>query len=63
MSLLTLLVVVIVVSVVLWAVRTLLVAFDVSNPMAGVVMVIAVVVLLLFALTELGLIAGRVFHL
>lgn len=55
MDLISLLVVVLVVCIVLWAVSQLLAAFGIGNPIRGVVIVVTVILLLVWALRQVGI--------
>lgn len=60
MSLISLLIVLLIFCVILWAARTLLAAFNVGNPIASVVYVIIVLVMVVWVIQSLGLVGGPV---
>jgi len=58
MSLITLLIVLLVFCVVVWAARALMGAFGIGDPIATVVYVILVLIMLLWVIQSLGLLGG-----
>jgi hypothetical protein len=58
MSLIGLIVVVLILCVVVWAVRTLMAAFALPPPIQAVIMVLIVVIFVLWIVSQLGLISG-----
>ncbi len=63
MSLISILVVLLVFCIVLWAARSLMGAFGVGDPIATVVYVILVLIMLLWFVQAIGLIDGPVLRL
>lgn len=58
MTLIGLLIVLIVVCVVYWAIRQILAAFGIGNPIATVVQVVFVLIVVLWIVQQLGLLGG-----
>jgi len=58
MSIIGLLVVVILLCVVVWAVRTLMAAFALPQPIQAVIMVLIVVIVVLWIVSQLGMLSG-----
>ena len=58
MSLITLLIVLLVFCVVVWAARALMSAFGIGDPIATVVYVILVLIMLIWVIQSLGLLGG-----
>jgi len=63
MSILALLVLIIIVGVVLWAVRALMAAFAIGDPLKTVIYVLVVILLLILVLNTLGIGTGLNLHL
>ena len=59
MTLIGLLIVLIVVCVVYWAIRQILAAFGIGNPIATVVQVVFVLIVVLWIVQQLGLLGGE----
>ncbi len=64
MSIISLLIILLIFCVVVWAVRALLAAFGIGDPISSVVQVVVVLVFVLWLINELGFIGtGPVLHL
>lgn len=63
MSLLSILIVLLVFCIVIWAARSLMAAFGVGDPIATVVYVVLVLICLLWLLQQLGVVGGPVLRL